>query len=419
MKLKIAIIALVAALVMSTVPLFQSMPALAADNVTVDATSNVSVDVDITLEVPPPPPPADPPAPPCPPPPAPPAPPPPPPGPSCEPDCCDCHAPSCKCSPVCCATCPPCPPSWNCYTYIPSRVVVVPKVIIASPPKPIVCAPTISSFTANPSCVQRCEEVTLSWNVNNADTVTLSPGVGSVPSCGSHTISLCSTTTYVLTASNGTGSVSASTTVTVVPTLSASYSIGSEVSSADVSEDAGIAAADTGSFLTSWLKSDNGWNNSWLFILLILLLAAGTAAAVIFIRKPALAHAGGRSSTEVGYLPWSSPTMERTETAKTTSATAVGTAKFVSADGEQIPIAVNGTMGRDSFRLLVPSGKTNLISREHLRISCENGAYYIEDLNSTNGSKLNGESIRGKGKTSLSDGDVVSLADVLTLTFKA
>ncbi len=45
------------------------------------------------------------------------------------------------------------------------------------------------------------------------------------------------------------------------------------------------------------------------------------------------------------------------------------------------------------------------VSRVHARIGFENGIYVVEDLNSTNGTFLNGDDIRGKGKQPLKSGD--------------
>jgi pSer/pThr/pTyr-binding forkhead associated (FHA) protein len=88
-------------------------------------------------------------------------------------------------------------------------------------------------------------------------------------------------------------------------------------------------------------------------------------------------------------------------------------------NGEHIPISGNaGSLGRSDFRSLVKLDKADLISRQHIRFDCEDGDCYIEDRNSTNGTKLNGSSINGKGRYLLREGDKVELADILTLTFK-
>jgi len=47
------------------------------------------------------------------------------------------------------------------------------------------------------------------------------------------------------------------------------------------------------------------------------------------------------------------------------------------------------------------------VSRKHAKISFENGVYVIEDLNSTNGTFLNGDDIKGKGKLPLKDDDEI------------
>ena len=75
-------------------------------------------------------------------------------------------------------------------------------------------------------------------------------------------------------------------------------------------------------------------------------------------------------------------------------------------------------MGRSDFRSLVKADKADLISREHLQFDCEDGEYYIEDRKSTNGTKINGKRISGKGRFLLKEGDKIELADALTLTFK-
>ena len=86
--------------------------------------------------------------------------------------------------------------------------------------------------------------------------------------------------------------------------------------------------------------------------------------------------------------------------------------------GHRPPHPSTRALGRSDFRSLVKADKADLISRQHIRLDCEDGECYIEDRNSTNGTKLNGSSINGKGRYLLREGDKVELADILTLTFE-
>jgi len=74
----------------------------------------------------------------------------------------------------------------------------------------------IVQFTANPATIQPGQQTTLTWVVDNAASVAISPAVGNVDArSGSVSVSPTATTTYTLTATNATGSVNASQTVTV------------------------------------------------------------------------------------------------------------------------------------------------------------------------------------------------------------
>jgi hypothetical protein len=85
--------------------------------------------------------------------------------------------------------------------------------------------PTISSFSASPTGISLGGISTLSWATSNATTITIAPGTfASTSASGTTNVSPEATTTYVLTATNAAGSVTASATVTIntptVPTIS-------------------------------------------------------------------------------------------------------------------------------------------------------------------------------------------------------
>ena len=86
--------------------------------------------------------------------------------------------------------------------------------------------PTISSFTATPTTLTAGQGATLNWATTGATTVSIAPGVGAVGASGTASVSPSGTTTYILTATNGAGSVTAGVTVTVNPDVAAPSSPG-------------------------------------------------------------------------------------------------------------------------------------------------------------------------------------------------
>ena len=75
--------------------------------------------------------------------------------------------------------------------------------------------PVINSFTVSDDLIAPGEGTDLSWDVSGAATVTISPAPGAVNAVASATVMPATTTTYTLTATNGTGPVTADVIVTV------------------------------------------------------------------------------------------------------------------------------------------------------------------------------------------------------------
>jgi hypothetical protein len=260
--------------------------------------------------------------------------------------------------------------------------------------------PVISSFTASPGKIQNGDSVTLSWSVNNATTVTIDPGLGSVPVSGSRSISPAYTTSYTLTATNSTGSRTAQAAVTVEPLA---------------------GSGDNGN------GDNSGGDTNWGPYLLVglLVVAGGVIAGLLLTRRTAVQHA----STVEPYTPLRSSRSETatspTTTARSTvaypasqTAIAAPPARLILPNGNDIPLAGGTTtLGRGDFKAIVPSDKVIYISKNHLTIGFESGHYYIEDQNSANGTKLNGKEIKGLGKQWLRDGDRINVANAVDLTF--
>ena len=75
--------------------------------------------------------------------------------------------------------------------------------------------PAISSFVVSAGSIAAGASATLTWVTSGATSVSISPSVGSVALSGSVTVSPSSTTTYTLTATNGTVSMTSAATITV------------------------------------------------------------------------------------------------------------------------------------------------------------------------------------------------------------
>lgn len=95
----------------------------------------------------------------------------------------------------------------------------------------VAALPIINSFYAEPECIAPGSCPTLSWDVSDAIEVTIVPDVGSVELSESKSVPLKSSTTYILTATNEAGSVTAA--VEIMATTSSThmmtlFSVGAE-----------------------------------------------------------------------------------------------------------------------------------------------------------------------------------------------
>jgi peptidoglycan-associated lipoprotein len=81
------------------------------------------------------------------------------------------------------------------------------------PPPPPAAAPTVT-LAASPDVIQEGDSTQLTWQSQNADTLTI-PGIGTVPASGSRTVNPQESTTYTITAKGPGGSTDATARVTV------------------------------------------------------------------------------------------------------------------------------------------------------------------------------------------------------------
>ena len=75
--------------------------------------------------------------------------------------------------------------------------------------------PVINSFSVSPASITAGGSATLSWEVTGADRVNIDPGIGNVALSGSTAVSPSMATSYILTATNSSGSITAVAQVSV------------------------------------------------------------------------------------------------------------------------------------------------------------------------------------------------------------
>ena len=251
--------------------------------------------------------------------------------------------------------------------------------------------PTIS---VGKSTIQSGKSTTLTWNAPGATKVTISDA-GTFGASGSTAVTPNGTTTYNLKATYGDGTSLATSATVIVEAEQPPYLLYS--------------------------------------LVVLLALAAAAVTGYLLVKRsavrPALQSGNTQPVSTVQPAPPLSAEPTRATLLDTSQATAVATgaptmvaappARFTLAGGGEIPLSGSArSYGRNDFKSLTSPEKSSLLSLQHLLINYDNGHYYIEDQDSNNGTKVNGEEIRGTGKHALKDGDVIDLADGIKMNFK-
>ncbi len=73
--------------------------------------------------------------------------------------------------------------------------------------------------------------------------------------------------------------------------------------------------------------------------------------------------------------------------------------------------------GREDFLGILVSDKLFFIGKKHFEITKTDNGFYIKDLDTKNGTKLNNEDIGGLGKKKLEDSDEICIANVLKIKY--
>jgi len=120
------------------------------------------------------------------------------------------------------------------------------------------------------------------------------------------------------------------------------------------------------------------------------------------------------------YARWETPPPARTklEGMPPPAPEATPRGKIALPNGMEILLDGGGrVIGRGDLARALEIQKLALVSRRHLEIKAQQGQFYIEDLGSANGTRLNGVDIKGKGQVALNHEDVIELAGVIRLKF--
>ena len=140
-----------------------------------------------------------------------------------------------------------------------------------------VAKPAINSFTASPTSITQGQSTTLSWDVFGATTVIIEPAIGTSGPSGSLQLTLDTSVTYTLTATNQAGSATSSVSIAVAPVVAGKpdlvitdiWIMGSEVKynianrgnaeSEPSQTNFYIGSVDEAKETTTWIKQASDW----------------------------------------------------------------------------------------------------------------------------------------------------------------
>lgn len=90
---------------------------------------------------------------------------------------------------------------------------------------------------------------------------------------------------------------------------------------------------------------------------------------------------------------------------------------ILTAENFELSIGDNDILGRNG-KFANYFKEYNKVSREHIRVYLEQNIWYIEDLNSTNGTYINNQKLNNGSKTRISNGDILKLSSTMMLSVK-
>ena len=265
----------------------------------------------------------------------------------------------------------------------------------------------ILSFSANTGEIKRGESVTLSWNVQGAQSMEI-PLVGPVTGAsGTATVAPDQDTNYVLIATGLDGRQATSLPITVTvsgPAASTPTPVAPVTPTPPVKTPSLLDQLMTPITLISILS-------------VIVIIILGFLVRLVYKKRWATpAEVQAPVITPRPELP-PNEIPARTPVSAPEPAMAP-MARLIMPNGLEITLTAKGqSIGRAELARALGLDELCLISHQQFQVTCTDGEYFIEDAGSANGTRLNGEDIKGKGTMSLKDGDTIEAAGVIKLKF--
>jgi len=84
----------------------------------------------------------------------------------------------------------------------------------------------------------------------------------------------------------------------------------------------------------------------------------------------------------------------------------------------KIPIRSDETvLGREDFLGVTPPDDLLFVGKKHMKIIRKQGSFFIEDMNTKNGTKINGKALKSHERVKLKDKDRIVVANILNLEY--
>lgn len=94
-------------------------------------------------------------------------------------------------------------------------------------------------------------------------------------------------------------------------------------------------------------------------------------------------------------------------------------AKLILPDKRELTInKYERVFGREDFVGSIVVDELLFLGKKHFKLTLMDDGFYIQDLNTKNGTLVNGEEIKGMGKIKLKDGDEIIVAGVLRIIYR-